>query len=293
VQSINNKTSFGNLIIIAVVAILLMSIVPVIIKWIQVNPATIGIVRLSIGFLGIAVFVLFTGSKVSVSRKELMWLSILGLIFALHWYSYFYSIKTANASLAAIGVATFGIHLLILSSIFNREKISMSDIVAVIISIGGIYIASPSLDLELGKLQGFMLAIVSGFLYACLPLINRRLDHIPTSTRALGQFGFALLGFLFLLPQSNFELDDYDWQGLILLGVLSTLVAHTLWIKVSTELPTNLTAVIYYCYVPIAMLLSFLMLGESITWQKITGAMMIISANIMVILMHKKTQKAD
>jgi drug/metabolite transporter (DMT)-like permease len=283
------KTSTSQLILMAIFAVILMSIVPVIIKWVNVNPATIGIVRLSIAVLGIGIFVIASKSALSLSRKDLMWLALLGLVFALHWYSYFVSIKKADASLAAIGVATFGIHLLLLSSFINSEKFRATDILAIVISIAGIYLASPKVNLQQDKLQGFLLAITSGFLYALLPIINQRINHIPTKIRALGQFGFALLAFLLLLPQANFNISLNDWKGLIVLGLLSTLIAHTLWIKVSTELPSSLTAVIYYSYVPMAMLLSFFLLNESMSWHKITGAGLIIFANIMVIMQHNST----
>ena len=289
---IKSKTTSNQLIIIAIFAILLMSLEPVIIRWINVTPATIGIIRLSIAVLGIGLFAVVSRSAILVSRKDLLWLVLLGFVFALHWYSYFVSIKQADASLAAIGVATFGIHLLILSSFIKREKFNSFDILAVALSIIGIYLASPSLSLQQDKLQGFLLAIASGFLYACLPIINQQIHHVSTKTRALGQFGFALVAFLFLLPKAQFNISVSDWQGLIVLGVLSTLIAHTLWIKVSTELPANLTAVIYYCYVPITMILSFFLLKESMSWQKVIGASLIILANIMVVLLHKKAEKS-
>lgn len=282
-----NSTNFGKLILIAISAVLLMSLVPVLIRWINVNPATIGIVRLAIGALGMAIFAFVSNNKLAVNRKEVFWLALLGLIFALHWYTYFVSIKIASASLAAIGVATFGIHLLLLSGLINKQKLTIADIIAVLLSLAGVYLTSSNIDIEQTKLYGFLLAIVSGFLYACLPIINQRLSHTTTQTRALGQFGFGLIAFLFLLPQADFDLTANDWQGLLVLGIICTLVAHTLWIKASTELPSNLTAVIYYAYVPMSMLLSFIVLDESMSWQKITGAGLIISANVLVVLFHK------
>ncbi len=281
------KTPLTQLILIAITAIALMSIVPVLIKWISANAATIGIIRLAIGAFGIGLVVITTQKRLTITKQEFAWLLLLGLVFAIHWYSYFVSIKMSDASLAAIGVATFGIHLLILSSIFNRDRFKLLDFFAVIISLTGIYLASPELDIEQDKLQGFLLSIVSGFLYACLPIINQRIPGLPTNTRALGQFSFALLAFLFLLPQADFNLSIKDWQGLIILGVVSTLIAHTLWIKASTELPANFTAIIYYGYVPASMILSAIFLDEEMTWHKIAGAILIIGANIMVIVFHK------
>ncbi len=285
-----STTSLSRLIFIALLAVLLMSIVPVIIKWINANAATIGIVRLAIAAAGIAVLMAFSKSNSRFSRRDLSWLALLGFVFACHWYSYFLSIKLGDASLAAIGVATYGMHLLILSSLIKKEKLVLSDWFALIISFAGIYLASPSFNFEPEKMQGFLLAVLSGLLYASLPLINQQLAHLKTKPRALGQFGFALCAFLVLLPQADFNLSLVDWQGLLVLGVVSTLLGHTLWNKASTELPNNLTAVIYYAYVPIAMLLAYFLLDEIMTWQKIGGAFLIISANIMVVYLHNKSR---
>ena len=285
------RHSINALLLIAIAAVVLMSFVPVLIRYTQANEATIGIVRLAIGAMGLAIILFFTRKAEQLSRKEWGWLIFLGFVFAIHWYSYFRSIKLADASLAAIGVATFGIHLLLLNAVIFREKLSAIDLLAVLMAFAGIYVASPNLSLDSEKLLGFLIAVLSGFFYACLPLINRQLSHLATNTRGLGQFGFGLLFFLLMLPQANFHLTSADWLSLTVLGLVCTLVAHTLWIKVSTELPTNFTAVIYYGYVPLAMIMSYFFLGESITWQKIVGAIMIIGANIMVIFMHKKNQR--
>lgn len=289
-MSSNTSSSLKSLILIAISAILLMGFVPVTIKWVDANEATIGLIRLVIGAFGIGIILLFKRRSLKLKSTEWYWLVTLGLVFAVHWYSYFKSIKLSDASLAAIGVATFGIHLLVLNRIFYKEKLFASDFIAVAIALVGIYLASPSLDFNSIKLEGFLIAIFSGFMYACLPLINRQLTHLTTNTRAFGQFGFALVAFCFLIPQSNFELSSNDWMGLVFLGVFSTLIAHTLWIKASTELPTSFTAVLYYCYVPLAIVLGYFFLNEPIGWQKLSGASLIIVANVWVALGHKKKQ---
>ena len=191
-----------------------------------------------------------------------------------------------DASLAAIGVSTFGIHLLLLSSVINRKKLTLIDLCAVAVSMIGIYLASPEMNFGYTELNGFLISILSGFLYACLPLINQKISSLSTNVRAFGQFGFALLCFSVFYSEADFEIDSNAWFGLIILGVVSTFIAHTLWIKASTELPANITSVIYYGYVPMTMLLSYLLLNETMNWQKLAGAFLIIFANIMVILFH-------
>jgi len=286
----NQKEVSFKLLMTAIMAILLMSIVPVLIKWINVDEITLGIVRLAIGAFGITIFILLQKKRVQVNRREIVWLVLLGGVFAAHWYLYFLSIRLTDASLAAIGVSTFGIHLLLLSSVIKRERLSFLDISAVFICIVGIVLASPSLEIDHQKWRGFIISVVSGFLYACLPLINQKISSISTNLRALGQFGFALIFFLFFIPHANFDLDVSAWQGLVVLGVVSTLIAHTLWIKASTELPSSITAVVYYGYVPLTLVLSYFLLQESMNWSKILGAGLIILANIIVVVFHRNSQ---
>ena len=279
------------LLLIALSAILLMSIVPVLIKWIKVDEVTVGIVRLAIATFGIAVILMFSKSRFRVSRKQLVWLVLLGGVFACHWYLYFLSIRLTDASLAAIGVSTFGIHLLLLSVVVNKERLSIIDLISVGLCVGGIIIASPSSELAEQRWQGFVVSVASGFLYACLPLINQKVSSVPTNYRAFGQFGFGLMFFMVFIPYADFEQSMEAWQGLIILGLVSTLIAHTLWIKASTELPSNITAVVYYGYVPITLLLSYLFLKEPLGWDKLAGAALIILANILVVFFHKSNKQ--
>jgi drug/metabolite transporter (DMT)-like permease len=282
-------TAFKQLIALAILAILLMSFVPLIIRWTNANEVTIGIVRLAIGALGLAIIQLVSKRKTLLTRQDWGWLLALGMLFGIHWLSYFHSIKLAGASLAAIGVATFGIHLLVLNAFFLKQRLTLIDAAAVALSIVGILLASPTFDLNPESGKGFLIAILSGLLYAFLPLINRKITHLTTNTRALGQFGFGLIFFLFLLPQADFNLQSNDWYGLIFLGLFSTLIAHTLWLKVSTELAPQITAVIYYAYIPVALILSYWFLNEPLTWQKVTGALLIIVANILAAVFHQQS----
>lgn len=274
-------------ILLSIVTVLLMSLVPVLVKAISANEITIGIARLAIGAVGIA-FIAKLKKQPLFKRENLKWLLLLGLVFSAHWYTYFTSLKLSTASLGAIGVCTFGIHLLFLNRLFFKESIKPIDVVAIILAFAGVLLATPDSNIEPEYFNGFLIAVVSGFLYACLPIINRKATHLTTEQKAFGQFGFGLLFFAPFFSFGNWQLDSLDWGGLLVLGLVCTLVAHTLWIKVSTELPNSITATVYYFYVPVAMLQSSLFLNEELTWQKLTGAGLVIGANILVVLLHRK-----
>jgi len=276
------------LVFLALLSIFLMSFVPVLIYGVSANEATIGLTRLAIAASGIAIIMAIRKQFHRVSRRDLMWLILLGLTFWVHWYLYFYSIKRAGASLAAIAVCTFGIHLLFVNRVFFKESLHRRDVIAVLVAFAGVYIAIPFEANSEEQIVGFLVGVGSGFLYACLPPINRQISHLSTNYRAFGQFGFGFLGFVTLWPITDWSLSQQDWYGLLALGLMCTLAAHTLWNKVSTEMPGQFTAVVYYLYIPLAMVLSVVFLDDVITWQMVLGAGLIILANIMVVLFHQK-----
>lgn len=283
----NNAAAQPKTIMLALLSIVLMSLVPVLVKAVAANEITIGIVRLFIGATGIFLLAKLKKQKLLI-RENLGWLFLLGFLFAGHWYTYFKSLKLATVSLGAIGVCTFGMHLLMLNRIFFKEAIRLPDVLAVCAAIVGVVLATPDSNLEPEHFIGFLIAIASGFLYACLPIVNRKATHLTTEQKAIGQFAFGLIFFGGFFPWGTWQLSSFDWGGLLLLGIVSTLIAHTLWIKVTTELPNSITATVYYLYVPLAMAQSVILFNEQLTWQKVTGAALVIGANIMVVLLHNR-----
>lgn len=286
----SSSASLSKLILLAFLSVSLMGMVPILIKLTSANEIVIGFTRLLIAGTGIFLLMVMNKSLAALktlSWVDLKWLVLLGLIFSIHWYSYFYGIKTSTASLASIGVSTYGIQLLLLNWVFFNEKLSKLDSVAISIAFCGVVLASSNIFSQTEMLLGFMASIFSGSLYAFLAVINRKSSYLTTQQKALGQFGFGFICFSFFIPGANFALEVIDWEILLVLGIVCTLVAHTLWIKVSTELPGNLTAIIYYFYVPIAIVLSAIFFNDALTWQKVTGASLIIAANVMVLTLKK------
>jgi drug/metabolite transporter (DMT)-like permease len=104
---------------------------------------------------------------------------------------------------------------------------------------------------------------------------------MPALTRAAGQFIFGLMVFLLFIPFSEWSLTTQDWLGLAFLGILCTLVSHTLWVRVTTILPTTTTSALYYLYVPVSLFLSVVVLGEKVNASMMGGAALIIAANVL------------
>lgn len=265
----------------AFIAVLFLGTVPVTIKGIEANPWVIGLVRLVISTVLAGLILRGSRNFRALKRRELGAVVLIGVVFSLHWATYFVSIKMSTASLAAIGTATFGVHVAFLGSFFLRQKPTWLQWFSILVGLGGTLLVVGEFSLGQEVAHGFFLAIFSALLYAFLPILHQRNVHIPVNVRTFSQYAFALPLFLCLLPQTDWDLRRPDWFGLIYLGVCATFVAHTLWIRGTSILPTHVSGMIYYLYVPIAMLLSHFFLGEPLVASRIAGAVLIVAASCL------------
>jgi len=272
----------------AIIALALTATVSSVIKTIDIHPVALGVCRLSI-----ASFLFFMANSSKAFRifkykSEFKYLIFLGLCFGVHWLTYFYSIKIASASIGVIGVATFGIHLTVISLFVLKIRPKKIDYFAVCLAVSGVILLvfnKGGLKAEEVNKLGLALSVFSGFLYACLPILHKKIKHISTFERSLSQFFFALIIFVPFAFTTDFNTDwsfeKQDMLGILYLSVVCTVAAHTFWIRATTELNPVASSVIYYIGTPFALFLNYLVLGEKFGIQAIIGICMIYIANIV------------
>ena len=131
--------------------------------------------------------------------------------------------------------------------------------------------------------------LTSAAAYAALPIINIKNKHISHGVRAFIQFSACLFFYIIIgLPQSNWNLPINDYYILLALGVGGTIIGHGLWVKVTTELPTEITSGIYYLVIPFSFLLEKIFLNIPLNKNKILGSILITLCNLIIILITKK-----
>jgi drug/metabolite transporter (DMT)-like permease len=97
---------------------------------------------------------------------------------------------------------------------------------------------------------------------------------------------------MFFLPVTNWGLSSGDWWALVYLAIPGTFFSHWLWIRVTTRISTTITSVIFYLLIPMTMIISHFWLGEDMPFNKISGAALIVSGNLLSFYgRHRKTRK--
>jgi len=259
------------LILIGLCAILTMSAVPVLVKSTDANSVTIGLVRLLIAVLAFAPVIAFRRRLLNLEARQWRQLLLIGLVFGVHWLTYFFSIKLATAAIAAVTILTYSVQYLILAWLFNGERVSAVEWLAIVVCFAGCLAVAPEWSMGNDVTLGILIGLLSALLYAALPLLHQRASTIDTTERAFGQFLFALPVFLPLIGFANWDLDRTDAYQLLVLGLLCTVVSHTLWVKATTELPAIWSSMIYFLYLPGAFTGAVVFLDEPVTAAKLAG----------------------
>ncbi len=276
------------LILETTLVIILFGFISILVKFTAANAFTVGIFRLAVASVLMYGVVRSRRELGALTRRQWGVLSLLGLVFGFHWLTYFLSIKTATASVAVLGLSSFGMVLLFLGWLLGRARPGWVDLAAVATAILGNSLIIPQLSLQNNITRGLLLGILSGAALAWMPILHQKFVEISTTVRTFGQFLFALLFFMLFLPFSRWELAVVDWLVLTTLAMLCTFVAHFLWVRITTQLSTSTTSVLYYLTIPVAMVFSYLFLDEVMTQRKILGAALILTANLVALYSQQR-----
>lgn len=268
-----------------------MAGIPVFVKFTSATPLTIGVFRLSVATALILIFLRPDKSGKAFKKRMIFPLMMIGLLFSIHWITYFLGIKQSTASIGLLGLSTYGIHLIFLGWVVRKNKPSWFDLGALILAIYGTYLIVPEFSLANNVTVGIILAIFSGFCFASLPVLHQHYHYIPERLRVFGQFFFALLVFSFFIPWTDWQLSKVDWWSLLYLAIPGTFIAHTLWVRVTTRISTITSSLIFYLIIPMTMVISHFWLDEPMPFDKIAGALLIILGNIISLTGRVKFQK--
>lgn len=187
--------------------------------------------RMSIAALAIFIFLKIKKESIKVSKKHFLQLVGIGGIVALHWFTFYLSIKTSNVSIALSTLSLGALFSSIIEPIFFKRKINLSEVVlSLIVSACVVWVFNASPEYKMGIIYG----VICSFLSALFSVFNSRLKddvksyHI-TFYEMIG--GFLTINILMLF----FQFDAYQevlhvgWSNffwLILLGVVFTAFAQ-------------------------------------------------------------------
>ena len=249
-------------------------------KWIDLPPSLITYGRCAFAFAALFFLILFSKERFALKRvSHYCAFAGLGMLLALHWWTFFHSIQMSTVAVGLLTFSTFPVFTVFLEPLFFKEKITWTDIVAALITLGGIACIVPDFDMSHSTTVGAIFGVLSGASFAVLQILNRK--YVQNYSGRLITFYQTGIASFALLPavsvaNSGFSLSDVGM--LAVLGVLCTATAHSLFINGLRSVKVRSASIIAGLEPVYGIVFAILFLHEIPSWKEICGGAVILSA---------------
>lgn len=250
------------------IAVLLAGFTGILGRLITLDAVMLVLYRVAIAAICFWMLFKWQGKLTAISKTDRIKLLGIGTITALHWITFYASIKYANVSVGLVCLSCTGFFTAIMEPLITRKKHRLTEILLGVISIIGIYIIFHFDD----KFRlGIALGLLSSFLASLFPILMRQtLQRINIETGLTWQMTGCTIGTIILLPvflqidpTNQFLPSAMDWFWLIVLAVLCTVVAMQ-FSMVALKKFSAFTVTLSYNLEPVyGVLLAFFMFGEN------------------------------
>lgn len=250
------------------IAVFLAGFTAILGKLIGLNEGLLVCYRLLITVITLAAILFFQKKLVRLSRKDALEVFGVGLIVALHWLTFYGSVKYGNVSIAVVCISGSGFFTAFFDPLIYRRRIRAIEVLLGSIAIAGIYII---FDFHPQYKLGIIFGILSAIGSSLFPIFNKRLliKHNP-ETLTLYEMGGGLLALTLIMPLylQFFPAEYYfptgsDWIWLLLLAWLCTVLCFDLQLKALKKISPFTSNLAYNLEPVYGIILAFVFFREN------------------------------
>ncbi|WP_111683719.1 DMT family transporter [Winogradskyella tangerina] len=255
--------------------------------------------RMAIAAVLMFIYIKIIRLNIKVSRKTILQFSAAGVIIALHWITFFESIKQSNVSIALAMFSSGAFFASFIEPIFFKRRILLYEILFGLIVIAGVFLITSS---ELKYLNGIILGLLSALFSTLFAVVNGR--FIERYNATVISFYEFISGVLFLslfiyfsgiqFNAEFFTLSKMDWIYIFILASVCTAYAFIGAVEVMRYI-SPFTVILSYNLEPIyGIILALIIFPESekMSSQFYIGAGLIILTVVMdAVLKNNKKRK--
>jgi len=225
------------------------------------------------GFRGIAgalfllLFMCATGRKhQKIQPGKLIGLMLAGAGIGINWVLLFEAYRYTTVATATLCYYMEPTLVILLSPLIFKESLSAKKLICVAVAlIGMIFVAGRSNGSAAGSLQGILFGLGAACFYAAVVITNKicsGVDVYEKTTIQLVCAALVVLPYIFLTEDlSSVSLDPTSIIMLLVVGIVHTGVAYTMYFGSMDALPVQSVAILSYLDPIAAMILSAVVLG--------------------------------
>ena len=297
------------------VAVLLWGFTGVLGRAITLDAPVLVWYRMLLTALFLVVILYYRKQWVSVARKDMGRLTLVGCLMGLHWVAFYGSIKLANASIALICLSTASIFTTIIDALAHKKRMDRNELMIGALALLGVFvmyivpeieqsisqkvISDPLPNRNLGILAGVVAAVLS----SAFTVLNKTMAaKYPARLMVFYEMGTGWLLITLLIPLQFLYLPDtrmmpnaWDLVWLIVLSLCCTVWAQSLALNALKHI-SSFTATLSVNLEPVyGILLAFMFFQENteLQWSFIGGMLLILLTVILQMMRLLKPRKAS
>jgi len=214
------------------------------------------------------------------TRRDTLLLIGAGMILAVHWWSFLAAIQLSTVAVGTITFSAFPLFVTFLEPMIFHFPLKRRNVFLALLILIGVFITIPEFSFENSTFSGIMLGLVTALTYAILTLMNKIFTgkYSSTLTAFYEQSTAAVILLPLVIRSGGFHPAGTDLVLLLFLGIITTALAHTLFISGLKELPAQLAGICSSMETVYGILFAFLFLREIPSLRELLGAAIIIGA---------------
>ena len=215
-------------------------------------------------------------------KKELPLLLASGVALGFNWIFLFQAYKYTTISLATLSYYFAPVIVTVVCPILFKEKLGLKQWLCFAMSTVGLVMITGLGDLSGGSssLLGIMFGLAAASLYATVVLLNKFIKNVEGIHRTLLQFVAAVIVLLpYVCVTNGIHLDKLSatgWVYLLIVGLVHTGLTYCLYFPSLKEVSGQKAAILSYIDPFVAVLLSVVVLGETMTMTQALGGLLIL-----------------
>ena len=254
-----------------------------------VHPFQLAFINLLVGLLALVAYLAASGklrSLRAVSRGDLagsLGLGVLG--FAVYQVLTFSALSRIPASINAVLVSTNVVMIAPLAALVLGERLRWARAAAIVCAFAGVVLITFSQGFAAGTRIdpiGCTFSLLAALSFALYTVLGKRVVQRtdPLIVTALALFSGAVLLGVATSATIGFgrlwSADGQAWSLMILLGLTMIGFGYPAWFACLKRLPASRASVFIYLTPVFAVILSFLILGERVTWPFFAGGVLVL-----------------
>lgn len=263
---------------------------------IDLNSGELAFYRAILATVLIIVYMVVTKQRIDFKaiKKDIPLLLISGMAMGINWILLFQAYRYTTISVATLSYYFAPVIVTVVCPFLFKEKLTIKQIVCFVMSTIGLVliIGVGSLEQNTSHITGILFGLGAAAFYATVVLLNKFIKNVAGIQRTLLQFIAAII---ILIPYVALTggvhlsaLNSIGWVFLLVVGLIHTGITYCMYFSSLKELPGQEAAILSYIDPLVAVLVSVLILHESMSIWQIIGGVLILGFTILNEIKSKK-----